>query len=92
MRTVNREIRDLVVNWRPAKRKTEVTFQNRPLTHFGFGALTSFASEHPGADLQKIRALIRSARQERAHSRPPRAYRELFRVLKDVDAAKTLPG
>lgn len=43
MRTVNREFRDLVVNWRPAKRKTEVTFQNRPLTHFGFGALTSFA-------------------------------------------------
>lgn len=44
-RVVNREFRNLVTNWRPEKRKSEVTFQNRPLTHFGFGALTSFAFE-----------------------------------------------
>jgi len=49
-------------------------------------ALTSFASEHPGADLQEIRALIRNARKEQKEGKPPRAYRELFRVLKAVQA------
>ena len=47
-------------------------------------ALTDFAGEHPGADLQKIRALIRNARQEQKQSKPPRAYRELFRMLKTL--------
>ena len=45
-------------------------------------ALTSFASEHPGADLQELRALIRNARKEQKEGKPPRAYRELFRTLK----------
>jgi ribosome-associated protein len=45
-------------------------------------ALTSFASEHPEADLQEIRALIRNARREQKDGKPPRAYRELFRALK----------
>jgi len=49
-------------------------------------ALTSFASEHPGADIQEIRALIRNARKEQKEGKPPRAYRELFRVLKAVQA------
>jgi ribosome-associated protein len=48
-------------------------------------ALTDFAGEHPGADLQQIRALIRNAREEQKQSRPPRAYRELFRVLKSLE-------
>jgi len=46
-------------------------------------ALTAFASEHPGADLQELRTLIRNARKEIAESKPPRAQRELFRVLRD---------
>src|SRR6185503_19910434 len=46
-------------------------------------ALTDFASEHAGADLQAMRTLIRNARKEIAESRPPRAQRELFRVLRD---------
>ena len=45
-------------------------------------ALTAFATEHPGADLQSLRALIRNARKEIAASKPPRAQRELFRVLR----------
>jgi ribosome-associated protein len=48
-------------------------------------ALTSFAAEHPGADIQEIRALIRNARKEQKEGKPPRAYRELFRVLKAVE-------
>ena len=47
------------------------------------GALTTFASEHPGADLQALRTLIRNARKEIAESKPPRAQRELFRILRE---------
>jgi ribosome-associated protein len=55
-------------------------------------ALTRFASEHPGADLQEIRALIRNARKEQQEGKPPRAYRELFRALKTLEIARSLPG
>jgi ribosome-associated protein len=48
-------------------------------------ALTGFAAEHPGADIQEIRALIRNARKEQKEGKPPRAYRELFRALKAVE-------
>jgi ribosome-associated protein len=47
-------------------------------------ALTAFAAEHPGGDLQELRALIRNARRELAEARPPRAQRELFRRLREV--------
>jgi ribosome-associated protein len=47
-------------------------------------ALTAFAAEHPRADLQELRTLIRNARKEIAESKPPRAQRELFRVLRDL--------
>jgi ribosome-associated protein len=46
------------------------------------GALTEFAGEHPGADLQALRTLIRNARKEAKEQKPPRAYRELFRFVK----------
>jgi len=55
-------------------------------------ALTRFAAEHPGADLQEIRALIRNARKEQQEGKPPRAYRELFRALKTLEIARPLPG
>ncbi|HEX6154819.1 MAG TPA: ribosome biogenesis factor YjgA [Burkholderiales bacterium] len=48
-------------------------------------ALTAFAAEHPGADLQALRALIRNARKEASQGKPPRAFRELFRTLKDLE-------
>ena len=47
-------------------------------------ALTEFASEHTGADLQAMRTLIRNARKEIAEGKPPRAQRELFRILRDA--------
>jgi ribosome-associated protein len=50
-------------------------------------ALTEFAASHPHADLQGLRALIRNARKEQKEAKPPRAYRELFRFLKDASAA-----
>ena len=51
-------------------------------------ALTAFAAEHPGADLQALRALIRNSRKEQKEGKPPRAYRELFRVLKEIESPK----
>ncbi len=48
-------------------------------------ALTEFAHEHQAADLQVLRALIRNARREQKEGRPPRAFRELFRVLREAD-------
>ena len=50
-------------------------------------ALTGFAAAHPGADLQALRALIRNARKEQKEARPPRAYRELFRAIKQCSAS-----
>ena len=48
------------------------------------GALTEFAREHPACDLQQLRTLIRNARKEQAEARAPRAFRELFRVVREV--------
>ncbi|MGB5081344.1 MAG: ribosome biogenesis factor YjgA [Burkholderiales bacterium] len=50
----------------------------------GDGALGELAGAHPGIDTQRLRALARNAREERAASRPPRAYRELFQVLREL--------
>jgi ribosome-associated protein len=55
-------------------------------------ALTAFAAEYPGADLQALRALIRNARKEAAEGKPPRAYRELFRTLKTIESATAAQG
>jgi ribosome-associated protein len=49
-------------------------------------ALTEFAASHPAADLQALRALLRNARKEMKEGKPPRAYREIFRFLKDAEA------
>ena len=53
-------------------------------------ALTEFVAAHPGADLQELRALLRNARKEAKEGKPPRAYRELFRFLRNAGAP--LPG
>jgi ribosome-associated protein len=50
-------------------------------------ALTAFAAEFPGADLQAMRTLIRNARKEQKEAKPPRAYRELFRLIKECSGS-----
>ncbi len=47
-------------------------------------AVGALASAHPGIDTQRLRALVRNARQEQGAGRPPRSFRELFRVLRDM--------
>lgn len=45
-------------------------------------ALTAFLREHPGADAQEGRTLIRNARKEAQQGKPPRYFRELFQWVK----------
>lgn len=54
-------------------------------------ALTVLLAEHPELDVQHLRTLIRNARKEQAESKPPKAYREIFQILKDLNkpAAKS---
>jgi ribosome-associated protein len=47
-------------------------------------ALTVLLGEHPELDAQHLRTLIRNARKEQAENKPPKAYREIFQVLKDL--------
>ena len=48
-------------------------------------ALTDYVASHAGADPQVLRTLIRNARREQKEGRPPRAFRELFRVLREYE-------
>jgi ribosome-associated protein len=54
-------------------------------------ALTTLLTEHPELDGQHLRTLIRNARKEQAENKPPKAYREIFQILKDV-AKKSKAG
>lgn len=47
-------------------------------------ALTELMAEHPELDVQQLRTLIRNARKEQADNKPPKAYREIFQILKQV--------
>ncbi|WP_425495160.1 ribosome biogenesis factor YjgA [Pandoraea horticolens] len=47
-------------------------------------ALTELLAQHPGADAQQLRTLVRNARREQAAQKPPKAFRELFQALKDL--------
>ena len=51
-------------------------------------ALTLFAAEYAGCDLQHLRSLIASIKRDRALSRTPKNFRELFRALRDIVAGK----
>ena len=51
-------------------------------------ALTLLLEEHPELDVQHLRTLIRNARKEQAENKPPKAYREIFQILKQLDAKK----
>jgi ribosome-associated protein len=47
-------------------------------------ALTTLLGEHPELDAQHLRTLIRNARKEQAENKPPKAYREIFQILKQL--------
>jgi ribosome-associated protein len=47
-------------------------------------ALTALLAEHPTADAQRLRSLIRNALKEKELGKPPKSYREIFQVLRDI--------
>ena len=53
-------------------------------------ALTRWTAAHPDSDLQQLRSLIRAARKDAAavpEQRSGRAYRELFKFIRDQQAS-----
>jgi ribosome-associated protein len=51
-------------------------------------ALTVLLAENPELDVQHLRTLIRNARKEQAENKPPKAYREIFQILKQIESKK----
>ncbi len=47
-------------------------------------ALTELLMQHPELEAQHLRTLIRNARKEQAENKPPKAYREIFQILKQL--------
>lgn len=52
----------------------------------GDAALAELLDQHPDADRQGLRQLVRNALEERKRNKPPRAYRELYRVVRELMA------
>lgn len=47
-------------------------------------ALTELLASHPDADAQRLRTLIRNAHKEKELNKPPKSYREIFQVLREI--------
>ena len=47
-------------------------------------ALTELLAAYPQADAQRLRTLIRNAHKELELQKPPKNYREIFQVLRDI--------
>ncbi|MDB5992584.1 MAG: hypothetical protein JWQ10_3987 [Herbaspirillum sp.] len=49
-------------------------------------ALPALLEQHPDLNIQHLRTLIRNARKEQAENKPPKAYREIFQILKELQS------
>ena len=47
-------------------------------------ALTELLADHPSSDAQRLRALIRNALKEKEQAKPPKSYREIFQILREI--------
>lgn len=47
-------------------------------------ALTELLQQYPELEIQHMRTLIRNARKEQADNKPPKAYRDIFQILKQL--------
>lgn len=47
-------------------------------------ALTELLAAYPEADAQHLRTLIRNAKKEKELAKPPKNYREIFQVLREI--------
>ncbi|KQY51967.1 ribosome biogenesis factor YjgA [Lysobacter sp. Root494] len=50
----------------------------------GDDALAQLLDEYPNADRQLLRQLVRNTLEERKRNKPPRAFRELYRELREL--------
>ena len=99
MRTLEEEevalIRKTIDSWKqPSKAETAALHaieRRRDKLLADNGALTDLRAQYPELDVQQMRTMIRNARREQAESKPPKAYREIFQVLKQLQtgAAKS---
>ena len=69
---------------REAQALHEVEYWRDKLVDGGDEALSEFLADHPQADRQHLRQLARNAHQEKLKNKPPHAYRELFRELREL--------
>jgi ribosome-associated protein len=92
MRTLNEEevaiIQRTIDSWKGASKSETAALhaleRRREKLLADDKALTQLLSEHPTLDAQHMRTLIRNARKEQAENKPPKAYREIFQILKDL--------
>ncbi|BFI96888.1 MAG: ribosome biogenesis factor YjgA [Rhodanobacter sp.] len=64
--------------------------RERLLGEDGDNAVSELIEQHPDVDRQHLRALVRQARVEKATpNKPPRAFRELFQLLKSLQGDET---
>jgi ribosome-associated protein len=54
-------------------------------------ALTELLEQNPQLEAQHLRTLIRNARKEQAENKPPKAYREIYQILKELQKGKAKP-
>ncbi|WP_267223722.1 ribosome biogenesis factor YjgA [Dyella silvae] len=47
-------------------------------------ALSELIAQHPNVDRQHLRSLVRQAKIEKDGNKPPRAYREIYQLLKEL--------
>lgn len=92
MREVDPEpIRDALALWKRHSREQAVELHQlenwRARLIAEEGALAEYVAQHPGTDTQRLRALIRNTREEQARGKPPKSYRDLFRMLRDAKLA-----
>jgi len=50
----------------------------------GDDALAKLLDEHPQADRQRLRQLVRNTLEERKRNKPPHSFRELYRELRET--------
>jgi ribosome-associated protein len=71
-----------------ARRETAVLHQSEQwrnrLVDDGDEALNELIALYPNADRQQLRQLVRQTRTERDQNKPPHAYRELFRIVREL--------
>ncbi|RDI97878.1 DUF615 domain-containing protein [Dyella solisilvae] len=79
-----------------AMHRLEVT-RERLLTDTD-GVIGELIEQYPNLDRQHLRSLVRQAKAEKDANKPPRAYREIYQLLKqladggDVDAEEAAEG